>query len=100
MAGLEALAACCPTAVVKLGARGALVQEGAQRCHIPALPVTEVVDTTGAGDVWAAGFLYGRLHHLPMERCGLMGASLAAEAVAHLGATPPLETIADIKRQW
>ena len=51
-------------------------------------PVTEVVDLTGAGDLYAAGFLYGLTHGLTAETCGRLGSVAAAEVIGHLGARP------------
>lgn len=59
------LAARVPTLAVKLGAQGALARHGQERAHAPSLPV-QVVDTTGAGDSFDAGFLYGYLHGWPL----------------------------------
>ena len=51
-------------------------------------PVARVVDTTGAGDQFAAGFLYGLTHGQPLDRCGRLGAAAAAEVISHYGARP------------
>ncbi|HEX2952123.1 MAG TPA: adenosine kinase, partial [Armatimonadota bacterium] len=59
LVGLETLGALCEVAVVKLGAEGALIRSATDQVHVPASPAQTVVDTTGAGDFWAAGFLYG-----------------------------------------
>ena len=47
-----------------------------------------MVDTTGAGDLYAAGFLYGLTHGLPLAECGRLGSMAAAEVIAHVGARP------------
>ena len=52
---------------------------------IDAQPVAEVVDTTGAGDLYAAGFLYGLTHGTPLADCGRLGSMAAAEVIAHVG---------------
>lgn len=89
--GLAALAACCGVAAVKLGAEGAWVQSGAVRERIPAVPVEHVMDTTGAGDCWAAGLLYGHLCGLPLKDSGRFASLIGAETVSCLGASPEEE---------
>ncbi len=88
---LNELAAFCETAVVKLGAAGSLIQDASGRTAVEARRVSPVVDTTGAGDFWAAGFLYGALSGLPPAECGQLGSLLGAEVVQHLGADLPAE---------
>lgn len=85
---LEVLADVCGTAVVKIGAEGSLLARGDERVRVEALPC-RVVDTTGAGDNYAAGFLYGLLRGLPLEGCGRVGSVLASAVVEHVGATLP-----------
>lgn len=85
---IGALAGRCPTVVVTRGAGGSVVAQGGGRYHVPAYPPAQVVDTTGAGDVYAAGYLYGFSRDFPPERCARLGAAAAAEVVSHLGARP------------
>jgi sugar/nucleoside kinase (ribokinase family) len=82
-----------PTVVVTKGAEGAIAIENGERISIPAAPVGEVVDTTGAGDLFAAGFLTARCKGASLERCLWTGAIAAAEVIQHYGARP----IADLK---
>ena len=56
--------------------------------RVVAQPVAEVVDTTGAGDLYAAGFLYGLTHGRSLGDCGRLGSVAAAEVIAHVGARP------------
>lgn len=86
-AGLAALAPKVPTLVVTRSADGAVAIEGGERAEVAAEP-TEVVDTTGAGDLFAAGFLYGHVNGEPLERCLRRGAVAAAEIISHYGARP------------
>ena len=55
---------------------------------VPAAPVEKVVDTTGAGDMYAAGFLFGLTRNMPLAECGYLGSLAAAEVIAHVGARP------------
>jgi sugar/nucleoside kinase (ribokinase family) len=50
--------------------------------------VSQVVDATGAGDLYAAGFLFGLTQNLPLEACGRLGSLAAAEVISHIGARP------------
>ncbi len=74
--------------VVTRGENGCVVATGASLVSAPAFPVTEVVDTTGAGDLFAAGFLAGYTQDLPHERSASLGALAAAEIISHVGARP------------
>ena len=85
---LDALARLCPVAAVKLGALGSLVRMDGRTARIAPEPA-DPVDATGAGDLWQAGFLFGRLHHAPPEVCGRIGSVLGAAAVSHFGARLP-----------
>ncbi|MXU66469.1 adenosine kinase [Oceanomicrobium pacificus] len=67
------------------GAEGAYIAQGKQEVHAPAMP-TRVVDATGAGDIFAAGFLYGLIGNHDLLTCGRMGCIAAAEVISHLGA--------------
>lgn len=67
--------------------KGSVVVSGGEVHIIDAEP-TEVVDTTGAGDAYAAGFLAGHVRGWPLARCGRLGALAAAEAISHFGARP------------
>lgn len=76
-------------AAVKMGAHGAWIAQGADLHRIAAVPVPRLVDTTGAGDAWAAGFLYGHLRGAPLPAAGAIASLLGAEMVQHLGAALP-----------
>ena len=83
-------------AAVTLGPRGSLVvtADGVVQC--PAAAVERVVDTTGAGDLYAAGFLHGLTTGAPLARCAQLGSLAAAEVISHVGARPqvPLAALA------
>ena len=76
------------TLVVTRSAAGALAVRAGERVDVPAEPVREVVDTTGAGDLFAAGFLYGEATGKSLEQCLKLGAISAAEIIQHYGARP------------
>ncbi len=78
----------CEIAAITLGAKGSIIVTPDSTIEIPAAPVEKVVDTTGAGDLYAAGFLYGYTHGMPLERCGQLGSIAAAEIISHVGARP------------
>jgi sugar/nucleoside kinase (ribokinase family) len=66
---------------------------------VPAHPVDELVDTTGAGDQYAAGFLYGLSRGDDLERCGRLGALAAAEVICHLGPRPQVSLAELVARE-
>jgi sugar/nucleoside kinase (ribokinase family) len=76
-------------AAVKMGRDGAWIAQGAEIHRIAPVLAPSVVDTNGAGDAWAAGFLYGYLRGLPLERCGAIASVLGSETVRHLGPLIP-----------
>lgn len=86
---LETLVGLCPTAVVKVGARGVLAASGDERVTVPAIPVEAVVDTTGAGDYYAAGFLFEHARGASLRRCAETGALFAAHVIQEVGASLP-----------
>jgi sugar/nucleoside kinase (ribokinase family) len=87
-ASIAELKAKVPTLVVTRGPHGAIAIENGERIAIPAAPVGEVVDTTGAGDLFAAGFLTAHCRSASLERCLWTGAIAAAEVIQHYGARP------------
>jgi sugar/nucleoside kinase (ribokinase family) len=87
-AAVGRLQALVGTLIVTRGAAGALAIERGRRVEIRAAPVEKVVDTTGAGDLFAAGFLAARCRARPLERCLEAGALAAAEVISHFGARP------------
>jgi len=95
-AALAQLAASCPVVAVTRGARGVLATDGKDTVAVAAEPVDHVVDTTGAGDLFASGFLFGLARDLPVEACCRLGALAAAEVISHVGARPqtPLRDLA------
>jgi sugar/nucleoside kinase (ribokinase family) len=74
-------------ALTRSAAGSVILVPGAEHL-IDASPVPRVVDTTGAGDLYASGFLYGLTHDLPLPVCGKIGSLCAAEIISHVGARP------------
>lgn len=85
---LEKFAALVDTAVVKRGKHGALVARGDERVEVNA-HLVKAIDTTGAGDLWASGFLYGLNHDLGLENSANLASRVGAEVVQVLGAVVP-----------
>ena len=80
----------CQVAALTRSARGAVVIAGDEVHVIDARPAVKVVDTTGAGDAFAAGFLYGFTHGFDLARAARAGAVAAAEVISHVGARPEI----------
>jgi sugar/nucleoside kinase (ribokinase family) len=92
---LSQLAQLTPLVVVKLGSRGAICRKGVQAFHVPAIPVN-AVDTTGAGDCFNAGFLYGYLRGESLEIClqsGNICGGLSTTAVGGMAAAPTTDQV-------
>ena len=86
-AAVERARAEVAIACITLSDKGSIVVAGPETYEIPAHPV-DVVDTTGAGDLYAAGFLYGYTTGRPLPECGELGSLAAAEVISHIGARP------------
>lgn len=71
-----------------LGEEGAIIGRGDERVEICAVPVTSVLDVTGAGDLFAAGFLFGMIRGKDLQTSARMGSVAAAEVIGHIGARP------------
>ncbi len=83
-----ALRAECGLAAITRGHKGAIVAERGGVRHVEAFPIDRVVDSTGAGDLFAAGFLAGLARDLAPEDCARLGALAASEIIGHVGARP------------
>ncbi|MEO1207481.1 MAG: adenosine kinase [Pseudomonadota bacterium] len=75
-------------AALTRSSKGSLILSDGQSLEIPVEPVSTVVDSTGAGDLYAAGFLFGHTHGLGLEKAGRLGSLAAAEIISHMGARP------------
>lgn len=80
---LERGSACV---IIKRGAKGCLIKTGEQEIEVPAYPGVKAVDTTGAGDSFVAGFLWGLKHKMPLEKCARFGCAVASCTVEKVGA--------------
>jgi len=92
---LQAVRGHCEVAAITRGKAGSIVVSGDEVHVVGAHDVAQVVDTTGAGDLYAAGFLYGWTHREPLADCARLGSLAAAEVIVHVGARPlvPLRTL-------
>ena len=80
----------CRIAIITRSELGSLIVSGGERVEVEALPVNEVVDTTGAGDLYAAGFLYGYAQGKPLDVCGKLGSLAAGLVIQQIGPRPQL----------
>jgi sugar/nucleoside kinase (ribokinase family) len=88
----------CEIAVLTRSEKGAVILSKGEEIEIAAAPVQEVVDTTGAGDQFAAGFLYGFTAGMDLKRCGELGALAAAEVISHIGPRPQISFASLLKK--
>ncbi len=94
---LNEISQMCSIAVIKMGSKGSYIKKGTEEIHVEALPVKKVVDTTGAGDYFAAGFLYGLTCGYSLEKCAKIGSILAGYIIQTIGAVMPKEQWYEIK---
>jgi sugar/nucleoside kinase (ribokinase family) len=89
----------CEMAVLTRSEDGSVIVSEGETVEIHPDPVAKVVDATGAGDLYAAGFLYGLTQKMPVELCGRLGSLAAAEVISHIGARPEdsLRTLAEAR---
>ncbi|WP_308814662.1 adenosine kinase [Sphingomonas sp. GV3] len=90
-AAVAKIAAQVPTLVVTRGEHGACAIQRGERAEVNAEPIDHVVDTTGAGDLFAAGFLHGQAQGKGLEESLKLGAICAAEIISHFGARPMVD---------
>lgn len=87
----------CSIAIVKVGANGSYLRKGTEEIKVSAIPVAKVIDTTGAGDYFAAGFLYGLTCGYSLEKCAKIGSILSGNVIQVIGTTMPQERWDEIK---
>ncbi len=101
---LDHISGMCELAVVKIGMRGALIKRGNEVTHVGIMAAAKRVDTTGAGDFYAAGFMAGLCSGLSLRQCGTLGAIAAGKVIEIVGTTlsdkawSEIETLADSVR--
>ena len=92
------IAAVCDIAVVKIGKAGSIIQSGEERFDIASIKARPL-DTTGAGDNYAAGFFYGLSHGFSLAKCGRIAALVSGKTVEVMGAKLPKEAWPEIMHQ-
>ena len=85
-------------AAITRSEKGSVILSGGRTIEVAAAPVAKVVDTTGAGDLYAAGFLYGVASGRDLETAGRLGSLAAAEVISHVGARPQMK-LAELARK-
>ena len=95
---LQYISELCELTVVKIGMKGALIKQGEQVVHVGIMKAAERVDTTGAGDFYAAGFLHGLTEGLDLRQCGTIGAVTAGKVIEVVGTTLSDEAWEDIHK--
>lgn len=96
-AAVAQTAAKVETLVVTRSEKGAIAVRDGTTYAVAAEPIDHIVDTTGAGDLFAAGFLSGYVEQRPMEECLIIGAIAAAEVISHFGARPEADLLELVK---
>jgi sugar/nucleoside kinase (ribokinase family) len=87
-AAVETARGQCPVVAVTRSEQGSVIVAGPETFAVSAAPVARVVDTTGAGDQYAAGFLFGYANARPLPECGALASLAAAEVISHMGPRP------------
>ena len=95
---LQHISDMCELVIVKIGTRGALIKNGGEVVHVGIMAAAKRVDTTGAGDFYAAGFLYGLCNGLTLRQCGTIGAITAGKVIEVVGTTFGDETWNEVLR--
>ena len=81
----------CEIIAITRGSKGSLIINHNESYEVGAEPVDKVIDTTGAGDLYAAGFLYGYTKKMPLPECARIGSIAASEIISHMGARPQMD---------
>ena len=94
---LRVIAKKCSIAIVKVGANGSYIRKGTEEIKVSAISVQKVVDTTGAGDYFASGFLYGLTCGYSLDKCAKIGSILSGNVIQVIGTTISQERWDEIK---
>ena len=94
---LDILAKMCSIVIVKVGANGSYIRKGTESVKVSAIPVKQVLDTTAAGDYYAAGFLYGLTEGFSLEKCAKIGSLLSGNVIQVIGTHIPPQIWNEIK---
>ncbi len=94
---LKSIASICDVAVIKVGSEGSWIKRGEEVLKIGTIKVNPV-DTTGAGDLYAAGFLYGYSKNFDLEKCGILGSHMAGKVIEIVGARMDEQKWQEIKQ--
>ncbi len=92
---IEIVKTQCAIVAITLSEKGSIIIENGAITKVDAEPIQKLVDSTGAGDAYAAGFLFGYTKHKSMAECGRLGSIAAAEVISHMGPRPEV-TLADL----
>ncbi len=95
---LQYISQMCELSIVKIGTKGALIKRGEETVHVGIMAAAKRVDTTGAGDFYAAGFLAGMCESLTLRQCGTIGAITAGKVIEVVGTTFGEDAWNDIHR--
>ena len=95
---LQYISTMCDLVIVKIGMRGALIKQGGEVSHVGIMAAAKRVDTTGAGDFYAAGFMAGMCEGLSLRQCGTIGSITAGKVIEIVGTTPTEEAWEDVDR--
>lgn len=87
-AALDAISKDCKLAAVTMSEHGSIIIKGGERVRVPAVEIGKLVDTTGAGDLYAAGFLFGYTQGFDLETCGRLGSLAAGIVIQQIGPRP------------
>lgn len=88
---LNAVRGQCSIAAITRSDKGSVIIRGGETIDIPVVPVAQVIDSTGAGDQYAAGFLYGLTTNQNLQTCGRYASAAAAEVISHVGPRPQVD---------